>query len=483
MKPANPPRRRKARSLLFPAAILAALLYMAGCIIVFLRAQEAALIEVNPVDMKIAESAAKHRAFRLSGYYRTLAEKLPYYNHDPRIIPVLFGIALVKSPADYESFVSYASYLSDRGCCAARVSKLLNESIRRAPTNPRMYRAAAAFLVSSRNSEKALPLIRKAIALQPSAAPELYRLLERYGAGSSLLIDATPDSADALIQLANYFSSSSTANQLHLQELFRRLERYNLSSHQIITAAHLALRTGSVPFAEKQAIFLMSDPQNRIEALRIRAEAAWMKKDLTHWQQLMSSLEEEYLAQGNKEEAANESLKAAIKLWHSGEKTSAQGKLLLLIKDYPAYAPAYRFLADVSRSQSAELELNYLRKAVQMDPENGEYQRDLGNRLIENHEYAEAERLFTELTIRAGYEVSGYTGLAQCKQAQGNVLEAIRVLEKAKNTFGNSEDLLIQLGKLYSTIGDNRQAAIQFQKVLSLNPTNQDALKAMEQNQ
>jgi Flp pilus assembly protein TadD len=477
----KPKQKVKRRAWVFAPVVAAVCLYLVLCVILYLRAQEGADIESGPADMTAATSAVKIPFFRFSEYYRGLAEKLPYYPHDPEIVPRLYGSALLKSPADYEIFLSYASYLADKDCCPQKVLHLINESVRRAPTNPRMYRAAAAYLVSTRSLNLSIPFIRKAIELQPSSASELYRLLQQNGAEIPQLFGVTPQSADALIQLSNYLASEQRIPVEKLQELLTKLDTYPLTPHQRIMLGQLALRIGLSSYAENHAKKLLDDPQNRIQALAILAEVSWKKKDLAAWDQFVLEIEQEYMRQGLKQQAATESFNAAVRLWHSGERAHGRERLLQVAENYPSFPQVYRFLADASRNESKQLELHYLRKAVEIDPANGEFRRDLAIRLTENQEYNDAERMFRELTILPGFEVSGYIGLSYCCKARGDFLQAIRILEEAEKNHAGSEALLMELGAAYLAVGESRKADAAFEKVLLINPENQTAAEALRQ--
>src|SRR5437868_3020101 len=110
MKDHNPGR---ARVILF-AMVLGAI-YFAACLICFQDRRA-------PTDSRITNVlvAREIRWPQLhSGvYFRELAQRIQYSAHDPKIVDSCYQTALRRGPADYNSFLSYALYLADRGCCA-----------------------------------------------------------------------------------------------------------------------------------------------------------------------------------------------------------------------------------------------------------------------------------------------------------------------------------------------------------------------------
>ncbi len=96
------------RNLLALSALIFLAAYLLGCILVFRDFHSRALTSTEPVTMKQAKNVDAHPLFHSGEVCRQLAEKLPYYAHDPAVVEHLFHLSMVKNPADYQPFLGYA---------------------------------------------------------------------------------------------------------------------------------------------------------------------------------------------------------------------------------------------------------------------------------------------------------------------------------------------------------------------------------------
>ena len=226
------------------AALLAAALYGTGCLMVLRAESDLDRAKHPPLEASLvdrAESAVwPHRPV----FYRTIADRVQFYPHDPASVAPMYETTIRKGPADYRNFSAYAFYLVSRNCCSDQVLALLNETVRRCPTNPEMYQVAASYYLAISRKDQALPYFRRAIELDPNSAVQLYRLLDQQGADVNTLIGVTPSEPDALIQLARYLHSRSQSADPAFARIVAQLSRMNLNSEQQLSAAELALQAG-----------------------------------------------------------------------------------------------------------------------------------------------------------------------------------------------------------------------------------------------
>jgi tetratricopeptide (TPR) repeat protein len=94
---------------------------------------------------------------------------------------------------------------------------------------------------------------------------------------------------------------------------------------------------------------------------------------------------------------------------------------------------------------------------------------NIGHAQINEKKFAEAERIFRELTLRFPDAVHGYFGLGKTLQEQGKAKDAIPVLEKAM-TIDASASIFYRLGKAWQTLGDKVKALAAFEKALNFKP-------------
>ncbi|MFC0350268.1 tetratricopeptide repeat protein [Undibacterium danionis] len=93
----------------------------------------------------------------------------------------------------------------------------------------------------------------------------------------------------------------------------------------------------------------------------------------------------------------------------------------------------------------------------------------IGHAQVNAKKFAEAERIFRELTQRFPDAVHGYFGLGKTMQEQGKAKDAIPLLEKAM-TIDASAAIFYRLGKSWQLLGDKVKALAAFEKALNFKP-------------
>lgn len=93
----------------------------------------------------------------------------------------------------------------------------------------------------------------------------------------------------------------------------------------------------------------------------------------------------------------------------------------------------------------------------------------IGHAQINEKKFADAEKIFREVTQRFPDAVHGYFGLGKTLQEQGKAKEAIPHLEKAM-TIDASAGIFYRLGKAWQMLGDKAKALAAFEKALNFKP-------------
>jgi len=94
---------------------------------------------------------------------------------------------------------------------------------------------------------------------------------------------------------------------------------------------------------------------------------------------------------------------------------------------------------------------------------------NIGHAQFNEKKFANAEKIFRELTQRFPDAVHGYFGLGKTLQEQGKAKEAIPHLEKAL-TVDASAGIHYRLGKAWQMLGDKAKALSAFEKALMFKP-------------
>lgn len=462
------------RGLLMGGICVAFVLYATACFLVYANSRQLQRMEKHSVSEQQAISAERFALLHDSEFFRVLAEKLAYYKHRPETLGRLYSLSLRKAPSSHQAFFSYAYYVSARNCCREQLELLLKETVRRCPTHPKMQRIAATYFLSLNEREKAMPLIQKALDLDPASAPDMFRMLEQNGSDMQTLVRVTPDSVEALIQLAYYLARNKEPSQDALQKTLMRLNSLQLAPDQRIKVADLAWSAGLKDIARAQSGLASGFEETRAEALAQQAGMLWNDGKHPEAARMAGRAEQAYREQGTMDQAAKYAMEIASLQQNAGEKAEAKQQMLRILNDYPGYAPAHYLMAQYSRAESSELELYYLKKARDLDSDNGEYRKVYARRLLETHHIKEAESEFRDLLDIQGYQAEGYVGLGDCRLESGDTVGAMAILQQAVQRAATSPQIYFQMGQLYVSIGEYEKGALAYLEYARMTPDSVD---------
>src|SRR5262249_43034949 len=117
----------RAKTTVVIAALLAAVIYGAACFIVLRAESDLDDAKHPPLEASLVDRAESKLSPHRPVFYRTIAERIQFYPHDPARIAPIYETAIRKGPADYRNLSAYAFYLVSRSCCSDEVIALLNE--------------------------------------------------------------------------------------------------------------------------------------------------------------------------------------------------------------------------------------------------------------------------------------------------------------------------------------------------------------------
>jgi tetratricopeptide (TPR) repeat protein len=456
------------------AASLAAVLYGTGCWMVLRAESDLDHAKHPPLETTMMERAQSAVWPHRPVFYRTIADRVQFYPHDPAIVAPLYETAIRKGPADYRNLFAYAYYLVSRNCCPETVLALLNETVRRCPTNPDMHQVAASYYLAISRKDEALPYFRRAIELEPNSAVQLYRLLDQHGADVNTLIGVTPSEPDALIQLARYLHSRTPSKDPAFTQIVVRLSRMNLNSDQQLSAAELALQAGMGEDAHRLALQAAGSSTQKIAAYRLLANQALQAKQIPTYLNFCGEVEKAFLERGDANQAASHALDCAWNAAHSEGNAGGLQNVLDVVNRYPRYAPAYLALARLSEKDSPEASLLYLQKAAVLAPDKVDYQNLLAERYIKASRYGEAENLYRAMLEKPEMLEDAYLGLSAIRMKLEDRFGAIRILEEGVSRSGQSRRMRVQLGALYTSIGDDQKAVTIYLNLINMDPEQAD---------
>jgi tetratricopeptide (TPR) repeat protein len=459
-------------TILIGCTTLGLFLYVLGCLLVFKDSDFIEGMRGKAVSNSFAEQQLETSIHHSGNFYREIAERLQFYQHDPEVINELYKVALQKSPADFRIPSSYAYYLVSRNCCKNTVVTLLDETLKRHPASWKMHRFAAAYLLSIHQLQNALPHFKRTIELQPLTGQELYRLLEQSGSGLQSLSAITPDRSAAKLQLAFYLSAKGSAGKEELKHVLNELSGMSLTAQEKVSTAEISLQTGEIELSEKLASSVLQSKENPTSTFQLLANIAWQQSNWPEFEKRSKELEKFYLQIGERNKAAESALETVNRFASIETKEDMKKRLLKLLDDYPHYAPAYERMANFSQSESEEMSLYYWKKAVQAAPDRSDYKNQLAQHYLNHSRIREAEAIYNEMILSTHDAQTGYLGLSKCSLSKNDPLMAITIIEDGLKKSGKSAELYLELGKISDSIHDYKRAADAYRKFSNLSPDN-----------
>lgn len=460
-------------AILLSSASLLIFFYIMSCLVVFRNNDFIEGMRGKAVTNSFAKQQLKSSTVHSAGFYREIAERLQFYQHNPEVINDLYKVAFRKAPADFRIPSSYAHYLVSRNCCKETVVTLVDETLKRHPASWKMHRFAAAYLLSIDQLKDALPHFERTIELQPHSAQELYKILEQSGFGLESLSKITPNRTDAKLQLAFYLSAKGSTAKKDLMPVLDDLTKMPLTPEEKLSTAELAFKAGRIEVAEKLASSVLQTRENAAEAFQLLADIAWQQQNWSEFEKRSTELEKYYLQTGERDKAAESALQTVMRLVPGESKGQTKKRLLKMLDDYPHYAPAYEQMANLSQNESEqETAIYYWKKAVQLAPDRSEYKDRLAQNYLNQSRIREAESIYNEMILSTHDAQTGYLGLSKCSLSKNDPLMAITILEAGLKKSGKSPELYLQLGKIFDSIHDYKRAAEAYREFSNLSPDN-----------
>lgn len=113
--------------------------------------------------------------------------------------------------------------------------------------------------------------------------------------------------------------------------------------------------------------------------------------------------------------------------------------------------------------------LDYMIKLINNYSQVNEYRLALGNMLLNDERFQQAEEVFRQVIKLQEKPKEAYVGLAKVLKAEGNMSEALDLLLKAAVLDPADAEPLFLAGNIYLDLKKPQEAAVQFQRVLTIN--------------
>lgn len=162
----------------------------------------------------------------------------------------------------------------------------------------------------------------------------------------------------------------------------------------------------------------------------------------------------------------------AIALYRTGHPAEAMAELHALIKAHPKYADATNNLAGIAVDQGKWKEAEkWARRTLELDPESFEAHNNLGVALDETGRSAEAEKHFrSALELQPGYRTA-QVNLGITLSKLGKTKEAANLLEETLKSLPSDPIVHLQLGDLYAgPLKDPARAKLHYNAFLAAAP-------------
>lgn len=164
-----------------------------------------------------------------------------------------------------------------------------------------------------------------------------------------------------------------------------------------------------------------------------------------------------------------------------GDFTKAEKAYRKAIELQPKFVPAYVNLAQVLSNRGRETEVStWLESGLRQVPDSADLHHALGLSKVRQKKTLEAVPLLAKAAaLDAGNARYAYV-YAVALQSVGNLDEALRVLQKAKEKHPADVDILYALMSYYQAVGKNEQAVVHARKLEKLLPSNEKIRKLIQ---
>jgi tetratricopeptide (TPR) repeat protein len=161
----------------------------------------------------------------------------------------------------------------------------------------------------------------------------------------------------------------------------------------------------------------------------------------------------------------------AVKANILGDSKLADSLFMVFAKAKPDVAATYYELSKLSIKQSKEEEaVNYIEKAIKLDPGNKWYKMQYAEILAASNEFEQAADLYHEIADKEENNVDYLFKAASYYKLAGKFKEALTLLDKLMLQDAGDEDILIQKQQIYLKMNDLDKAAGVIKQLINQNP-------------
>lgn len=156
----------------------------------------------------------------------------------------------------------------------------------------------------------------------------------------------------------------------------------------------------------------------------------------------------------------------------AGDTNAAATAYLEILQEDPANAEAWHLSGLISfQRKQYEDAAEYIRHALDQDPENLVYRANFVSVLLAQNEAIEAESVCREILKKAPGHVPALKHLGTTLRMQGRLPEAAEILLQCAEMTPKDAEVLCNLGAVYSDLGQIEEASIVLRRACVLKPT------------
>ena len=149
----------------------------------------------------------------------------------------------------------------------------------------------------------------------------------------------------------------------------------------------------------------------------------------------------------------------------------AAGLYLQSLQINPSAAAAMYELANIYFSQGkSKMALDYIRKAVELEPTNVWYNTLMAECLVNEKRYAETIRLYERLLKAYPERIDIYYELATAQLLLGKRKDALKTYNNLESRIGITEDISVQKVRIYKSLGNVDQSVNEISKLIKAFP-------------
>jgi len=232
-------------------------------------------------------------------------------------------------------------------------------------------------------------------------------------------------------------------------------------------------------FGDEIVRVVMSDPEHwDMETLMLIQEPLWSWNTRLKQNQSARWQKSQQAALENRGRAAFERGDAAIA---QGRYNEALAIFAELVREFPDLASGHTALADVAVAlRKYQVALNALTTAIKLSPNDPELHNQLGATYYRAGQRDRAAQAFQQALALDPTNLNVHINLAEIARAQGHHDEAARYYRQALEHHPNDVDLWVASGRLAIEVNDPETARAALQRALALDPSRQDARRALE---